>query len=409
MRITYLIKNDEVKDRFLKEELPVKVTRSDVGTYDADDGKLYVLSFSVEGFTIAGARTLAGLRRKLHDDTNTRLLVDDASLKFAVTLYPHFAEYERELRRAITLATCAEQDNFDDGFVLSLERLTLRELGEQLFYDRSFQDKIKGVVKKPFTKDELNELIARADENTVWANLFTDGSLASVFENYWVLHDIRNRVMHQRLISAGQYDRARKALRESIDELNAYAERVLSDVSYPKRHAERAVNAAKLIRENYESMFQNLGGSLERFAAIANVTQGLSSKIDASGLASLATQMAGVQEAIGANQALMDSVRSISDTIGAVQTPGLTSALEAIGQQSQLQKLISEGSLAELARPAVSVDWPALQASVLSNVDTSAFSSLGGVGAFAIDKSDADDETSKEGPVEDDAKSEASS
>lgn len=409
MRLTYLIKNDEVRDRFLREKLPDKVKRSDIGTYDADDGKLYILSFSVEGFTVAGARTLAGLRRKLHDDASTRLLVDDASLKFALVLYPHFAEYERRLRRAITLATCAEQDNFDDGFVLSLEQLTLRELGEQLFYDRSFQDKIKSATKKPFTKDEINELIAHADENTVWASLFADGSLVPVFKNYWVLCDIRNKVMHQRLISAGQYDRARKALRESIDGLNAYAERVLSDVSYPKRHAERAMNAARLIRENYESMFQNLGGSLESFAEIASATQALSSKIDTSGLASLATQMAGVQEAIGANQALMDSVRSISSTAAAIQTPGLTSAFEAIGQQTQLQKLISDGALANLARPAVSVDWPALQTSVLSNVDTSAFSSLGNIGALAFDEDATDEDLPEENPDENDSEPDSNS
>lgn len=409
MRLTYLIKNDEVKDRILEERLPDKVTRGDVGTYDADEGKLYILSFSVEGFTIAGARMLSRLRRKLHDDTNMRLLVDDASLKFAIALYPHFAEYERKLRCAITLATCAEQDNFDNGFVLSLERLTLRELGEQLFYDRSFQDKIKSVIKKPFTKDEISELIVRADENTVWASLFADGSLASVFKNYWVIYDIRNRVMHQRLISARQYDLARKALRESTNELNVYAERVLSDVCYPKRHAERAMNAARLIRENYESIFQNLGGSLERFAEIADMTQGLSSKIDATGLASLATQMAGAQEAIGANQALMDSVRSISSTVGAIQTPGLTSALDAIGQQTQLYELIGEGAFANLVRPAVSVDWPALQTSALSKDYASVFSSLDNVRAFDFDDDSIDDDLPEERPDEIDTKPDSGS
>lgn len=396
MKLLYLVKSEETKDRLLHIEIPDGVVRGAVGTYEADGGKLYLLSFSAEGFTVSGARKLSGLRYDLRDDGDARLLVDDASMKFATLLYPRFAEYERKLRRAITLATCAERDVFDDGFVLSLEKLTLRELGEQLFYDRSFQDKIKSLTKRSFTKDEIEALVARADENTVWAHLFGDGSLAAVFRNYWDLCDVRNMVMHQRLIPEKRYDCARKALRESIDELDAYAERALSDVSYPKRHAERAVSAAKLIRENYESMFQNLGGSLERFTSIASAAQTLSSKIDTGSFASLVAQMAKVQEIVGSNQALMDSMRSVSDTINAIQTPCLTAALESAGQQSQLQKLISEGALADLAQPAVSTGLSTLRTGVLTNYDTSASRSLGGFIAFAANDGAENDELSDE-------------
>ncbi|WP_130810834.1 hypothetical protein [Olsenella sp. Marseille-P4559] len=69
----------EVKDRFLSEELPDGVTRGAVGTYEAEGGELYILSFSVEGSTIAGARTLSKLRCALRDDANTRFLADDAT------------------------------------------------------------------------------------------------------------------------------------------------------------------------------------------------------------------------------------------------------------------------------------------------------------------------------------------
>lgn len=391
MQLMYLIKNAEVRDRFLKEKLPDIVARGDVGTYDAGDGKLYVLSFSVEGSTIAGARTLSKLRRKMRDDANTRLLVDDASLKFATALYPRFAEYERKLRRAITLATCAEQNNFDDRLVQGLEKLTLEGLGRQLFYDTAFQDKVKSRTKESFTKEEAISFISKLDENTVWTQLFGEESLSKIRNNYFELCDMRNKVMHHRLISEKQYDRTRKVLRESTDELDMYAELVLSDMRYLKRHAERAVSAAKLIRENYKSMLQNLGGSLERLTAITNVTQGLLSQIDISGLSSLATQMAGVREAIGANQTLKDSMLSISDTIGTIKTPGLTSALESIGQQAQLQKLINEEALADFTRSAVSANWPALQTAALSNVDTSAISAFSDIEAFATGD-DADDD-----------------
>lgn len=387
MQLTYLIKNEETKNRFLEAELPDGVVRGAVGTYEADGGKLYILSFSANGSTITGARALSKVRGRLRDDVSTRLLVDDASLKFAYTLYPRFAEYERKLRHAITLATCAEHDNFDNRLVKSLEELTLEQLGRQLFFDTSFQDKVKSRTKDCFTKNEVIDFITRLREKTVWMKLFGEESLSSVRENYFVLCDMRNKVMHHKLITEKNYDRARKMLRRSIDELDAYVDKVRSDVSYPKRHAARAVDAAKLIRENYESMFQNLSGSLEWVAAATSAARKLSSQIDTSSLAPLVAQTAGIQEAISKNQEMWASMaKSLSDRLGAVQNPGLTSAMEAIGQQTQLQKLMPNEALAGFASPAI--DFSALGASALLNVDVPALSSLDGLGSFAIDADD---------------------
>lgn len=67
MKITYLIRNDEVKDRFVAEGLSEGVAHSTVGTHEAEGGRLFFLSFTVDGSTIAGARKLAkllGISRK---------------------------------------------------------------------------------------------------------------------------------------------------------------------------------------------------------------------------------------------------------------------------------------------------------------------------------------------------------
>lgn len=371
MKLTYLIRNDEVKDRFLAEELPSGITRGAIGIYEAEGGKLYILSFSVEGSTVAGARALSKLRGSLRDDANTRLLVDDASLKFASTLYPRFAEYERKLRAAIILATCAKQDNFDDKLVKSLEELTLEGLGRQLFFDTSFQDKVKCRTRELFTKDEIAGFIAKIREDTVWTQLFSEESLPSVRENYFVLCDVRNKVMHHKFITEKVYDRTRKMLRTAINEIDAYIDKVRSDVTYPKRHAVRAASAAKRIRENYESMFQNLGGSLAQFAATANVAQKLSSQIDTGALASFAAQTAGIQEVINRNREMWESVaQSMTDKLGAIQAPGLTSAINTVNQQSQMQKLISDGTLSSLSSTALSnIDTSTLSRTALPNIE----------------------------------------
>lgn len=127
---------------------------------------------------------------------------------------------------------------------------------------------------------------------------------------------MRNKVMHHKLITEEAYDRARRMLRASIGELDAYVEKIRSDVSYPKQHAARAASAAKLIRENYESMFQNLGGSSEQFAAVAIAAQKAASLIDTSELASIVAQTAGIQEMIDKNRETWASVARVASSLG---------------------------------------------------------------------------------------------
>lgn len=396
MQLTYLIKSAEVRDRFISEKLPDGMKRGVVGTYEADGGELYILSFSVNGSTLAGARALSKLRGSLRDAVNARLLVDDVSLKFANSLYPRFAEYERKLRLAITLATCAEHDNFDDSLVKSLEQLTLEGLGRQLFFDTSFQGKVKSKIKDLFTKCEIVDFITGLQEDTVWIQLFREETLPSVRKNYYALCDMRNKVMHHKLITEEAYDRARRMLRASIGELDAYVEKIRSDVSYPKQHAARAASAAKLIRENYESMFQNLGGSSEQFAALAIAAQKAASLIDTSELASIVAQTAGIQEMIDKNRETWASVARVASSLGIAQTPGLTSAIDAIGQQTQLQKLISDEAFANLARPAISIDFPALQANALPNAAMPIFPPSGGISSISADTGYVDEEVPDE-------------
>lgn len=326
MKITYLIRNDKVKHQLVHKKLPEGVARGTVGTYEAEGGKLFLLSFTVDGSTIAGAQQLAKLRDELQDDANTRLLVDDASLRFARALYPRFAEYERKLRCAITLATCAKYDNFDDPLVKSLEELTLEKLGEQLFCDKSFQGKIRNLTKHPFTKDELTKLLSRLNETTVWSALFGDETLSSVRKNYASLCDKRNKVMHQRLITKEDYDCARKMLRTSIHELDAYIEKVRSDVmSYPEKYAARAASAAKLLRDNdnyeYASIFEQLAVIASRWAVVQDLLDPQNPQ--------------DLQDLVNATRELRESVFKASEIIGSIgklQTPAVVSAIENLKQ-----------------------------------------------------------------------------
>lgn len=120
MRLSFLIQCNSTKNEYANASLPDGVTRA-IGTYKAEGGDLFFISFSIEGDTIGNARVLAALRDSLPAGDNVRMLKDGASAKFCELLYPHFCRFEKGLREAITIATCAEQGNFDDPRVVEIE------------------------------------------------------------------------------------------------------------------------------------------------------------------------------------------------------------------------------------------------------------------------------------------------
>ena len=130
MKIAFLIRGSDIKDQLRNIALPEGVSRT-IGTYQAEGGNLFFIHFSMDGNTLANARVLVKFRDILPNSGNVRILRDEASAKFCELLYPHFCRFERSLREAITIATCAVQGNFDDKRVVEMEeQFTLEALYE---------------------------------------------------------------------------------------------------------------------------------------------------------------------------------------------------------------------------------------------------------------------------------------
>lgn len=354
LKLTYLIRNAEVRDHFLKEELPKGVSCDVVGTYVMDDGReLYILSFSTNGRTIAGARRLSRLRYKLRKEA-ARLLVDDASLKFAIMLYPRLAEYERKLRCVITLAICTGQGNSDERLVNDLEQLSLEQLGERIFCDRSFQNEMKDVIKgNSFTKDKIAKRLERLNEDTVWDRLFEPEALASVRLNYDTLRGVRNQVMHHHLITESYYDKAREMLNDVINELDTYIEKVRSDVNYSKQQIMRAADAIKLFRENYESELQNYADSLKRIADSVSAVQGISfdfnQLVDLTATNKIVDLIAQLRKDSDGYRTLVAINEAATNNIKAVQSMVSESTYKDIGRR--LKEVLPGEYLAGLSTP----------------------------------------------------------
>lgn len=338
MQLSYLVQGEKTKENMIGKDLPEGTALDSVEKYDAKGGRLYFVTFSAESDTLSSARALSRLRDSLPAKKHVRILRDDASFRFAKALYPKLADYERALRRVLTLSMCAEHDNFEDKLVKNLEEATLSELGLRLFYSDAFKEEVSRLVnqKGPISKSDVLERIEGIEERTVWTDLFGGRELKSVRKNFGAINEIRNKVMHHRTILAKEYDGAKELLAESTNELEAYANHIHEDPSYPKRHSANALSAARLLGGNYASEVAGAQVFLDKIASLLS-SQSFADYYALSDSASAAAKVLS-QSVATIDPSRLSAVSSLAETlsesIAKIQGPALQAAISQLAQNA---------------------------------------------------------------------------
>lgn len=266
MKVVYLVRGESTRDEYANVALPDGVERT-VGTYKAEGGDLYFVGFTMQDDTLENARVLATLRDRLAGSSDVRVLRDEASAMFCEHLYPHFCRFEKGLREAITVATCAVQGNFSDPKVVNLEKnMTLEALNGLLFIDGEFIRRAKSIIQgKWFTRIQIKNLLDNQPETIIWNKLFSENDMPTYRENHNEIKDRRNDVMHYHKMTEGVFEHTRDILAIVNGEIDDYLERVRNDVLFPKAKAEDAKIAAQIIGDIYDDLqesaraFSNIG------------------------------------------------------------------------------------------------------------------------------------------------------
>lgn len=331
MQLSFLIRGNSLKNEYANASLPDGVART-IGTYRAEGGDLFFVSFTIERDTIGNARVLAALRDSLPAGDDVRILKDGASAKFCELLYPHFCRFEKGLREAITIATCAEQGNFDDPRIIEIEeKLTLEALYTVLFYDSGFVKEARNLAKGggTFTRNELKDMLDMLDERILWDVLFSDDDMPTFREQRIEIKDRRNDVMHYHKLAESVFDETRELMKKVNAEIDSYLERVKSDVDYPKAKAESARVAAQMLSETYEDMLESIQSSLDLSSAfdfsdqLGGISQIVAGNIDTSGLASA-----------------IQAANSISGTVSLSRAAQEAMSMQALGLSSSVSKAL---------------------------------------------------------------------
>lgn len=338
MKISFLVRGNKAREGFEGIALPDAVTRT-IGIYKAEGGDLFFISFAMDANTISNARILASFRDSLPGGADVRTLQDEASAKFCELLYPHFCRFEKGLREAITVATCAEKGNFDDKSIVDLEeKLTLEQLYKVLFIDGRFVKDARNLTKGDFTRDDIIARISALIERQPWNVLFSDDDMPTFREKHALIKDRRNDVMHYHKMNEAVFDETRELLKSVNAEIDAYLEGVRNDVTYPKARAESARVAAQMLCENYSDMLEGIRSALDLSAMydfgdqFSSISKLFADSVDVSGFVSVQAAnnlSGGIKLARAAQQAM--------DTQALCLTPSVASALESM--QTYLAKV----------------------------------------------------------------------
>lgn len=369
MKLIYLVQGEKTRESFAGRALPEGIVR-DIKPYGklGEDG-ISVITFECETDGIGAAKKLAAFRDELPKKSHTHLIEDEPSLKLCEKLYPLLAHYERELRKAITLAMCTEEKNFSDRIVNGLSDSTLSGLGVQLFYDSKFDYDTRTLItekKTKISKAELLKEIKQIEEKTVWDDIFSNEPLESVKGHYDRLCTIRNDVTHHQTISPSEYEEARRLLSSSIAELEKYTLHQLQDDEYAEEQTGKALTAAKRLGSNYAAMLSEASNLTLPTSAYSESFAKLAEAAQVSALAEAVRQSFARSEALAAaSKAITDSISLPENIINAFHTP----AMEQLARDLQSHQSGIAESVARLNASMPNIASPYYSQSILESFD----------------------------------------
>lgn len=278
MRVTFLIRDKASVDGLADGKRSSSIAKR-VLPCMAEGNSLFFVTYETDSNRLRDAELLANLRDSVISKSNMRLMEDGASAKFGEHLYPRICQFERGLRAALVMAICVNQNNFDSENIAKLESHTLGTLEKELFQETSYTKLINGVANKAVnegkapSREELLESIEASGDNSLWDDAFGNGSLLLTRDSYRKIKNIRNHVMHSRVISTRSHSSALKTLNDVNAEIEAY----ITAMRRTHRFSADAFARANTSLERLVSMNQS---QLQAVAEAMYKASGIQSQID---------------------------------------------------------------------------------------------------------------------------------
>lgn len=212
MKLEYLIhekKLDMCKDKINKLNVKNKSLSFDVNIIDNTD--LRYITINIEGENQDNAKFLSTVNDVILEDDDLIVVSNEASEYFNKRLFPLVNEFERKLRKLLYLATIDNPDYKNK--IQMLEEKDLGTIFGILFVDNDLMKTIQKWInenKQLVSKNEIINYLNGLKENDLWSKLFKKNNDDVLKNNYILVKNFRNDVMHAHNINYETYNEATK-------------------------------------------------------------------------------------------------------------------------------------------------------------------------------------------------------
>lgn len=241
---------------------------------DFDELECWIVKYERNGNNEATAKQSSEISTYICQEFSPTILTDESSEYFNKTLYPLVNKFERLLRKFLYLKVSQCDEQKFRSVISDIDQKDFGEIYTILFIDNNFRAAARDKIKKLNTRAEMYEAIDALQESTAWHILVGDEILTIIKDNFDLLKEYRNDVMHAHNISWGKYKKAKKLFTDANDALERELNQLLQ---YPSvvPMSEKAVSILHdklLVLDNdAEEISQSLAAFLRTFANSDNI------------------------------------------------------------------------------------------------------------------------------------------
>lgn len=197
---------------------------------DFDKTDYWIVKYEKAGNNEQVARQLSEINEKICEEFSPTILTDESSEYFNKSLYPLVNKFERRLRKLLYLKVALYNEEKLKKAILMIEKKDFGSIYDILFVDHDFRTKARNEIKELNTRAEMLEAIDNLHERTAWDILIGNSILTIIKDNFDLLKEYRNDVMHAHNISYDRFkdikrkfSKANLELDEQINEVLQYS------------------------------------------------------------------------------------------------------------------------------------------------------------------------------------------
>jgi hypothetical protein len=204
-----------------EDDLPFDVTYKDF-----DEADYWIVRYEKSGHNESVAKQFSKINERVCEEFSPTVLTDGSSEYFNKILYPLVNEFERSLRKLLYLKVSLCNDEKLKSAIRDIEKKDFGDIYNILFVDNDFRSAARDKIKKLNTRSEMLEAIDSLSERTAWDILIGTSALLVIKDNFDLLKEYRNDVMHAHNIGQSRF----KAAKELFTDANSELEREIGEI-----------------------------------------------------------------------------------------------------------------------------------------------------------------------------------